>query len=441
VKKGVVALLLVLAVVVLVSPGIIGRLAEQSVGDNLDWAAKESSEVSITSTGFERGWFTSAGQHRLELREGELFYLLPGASEDLSVDEVPALLIDTRLDHGLIPLASMNREHGSLMPGLGNAVSTLSLELADASIEPLPGTIYSSVGLGGELQSHFVLQADGRDVDGARIDWGSADFLLRSNSGSGGFSFSGVLKSLAIEAETETVIVGTTDIDLDLSDSGFGFLVGPAELKLESFAVISAAEAVTAGPFYLKSDSGIDDGRLAADVTLSIENVPLPLGAMSDEGGLHMVLRLENADAAALGRLKLSLDAMRSGDFDRMAGVDVEGDLKRLLARGLTIHFDQLDFASSFGEITSRLSASITAVDEDDFTWAAALMALDASADLSLPAALVNMAAHENPELHAAIGMGFLRKQGDFYITKAAFKQGLLNINGAPMPIPLTGWQ
>ena len=66
-------------------------------------------------------------------------------------------------------------------------------------------------------------------------------------------------------------------------------------------------------------------------------------------------------------------------------------------------------------------------------------MALDASAESRLPAALVDMVTANDPDMHAVIGMGFLRKQGQFYTMAAAVKQGLLTVNGAPMPIPLPG--
>lgn len=124
-----------------------------------------------------------------------------------------------------------------------------------------------------------------------------------------------------------------------------------------------------------------------------------------------------------------------------MVTIDLEGDLMQLLARGLSLHLDQLDIDGPFGQITSRINATLAPTDAADYNWAAALLALDASADISLPVALVDMMTQNNPETLAAIGMGFLRKKGDYYVMEAAFKQGLLNINGAPMPIPLTGLQ
>lgn len=440
-KKGFVALLLILALVVLVSPGIIGRLAEQSVDENFERAAFDSGEVIVTSTGFDGGWFTSAGQHRVELRQGELYYMLLASFENLTIDSVPMLLIDTRLDHGLVPVSSMSRENGSLMPGLGSAVSTLSIELADGSVVPLPGTLYSTVGLMGELRSRFELAPEGLDAGGARINWGGANFLLTSDPRSGDLSIDGALSSLSVEADEESVTVGKIGVDFDLAQSGFGYLVGPAKFTLDSVAVVGAEESVTVGPFYMDSSSNIDNGRLDADLTLRIENAPMPIGGMPGSGGLQVVARLENVDAAALGKLKHSIEAMRNADYEQMAMIDIESDMMRLLASGMTLHFDQLDIASPLGQITSRFSASLDKSAADDFSWASALLALDASVDLSLPAELVDMATKSNPDLHAAIGLGFLRKQGDDYVMKATFKKGLLNVNGAPMQIPLTGLQ
>ena len=111
-KKGFVAVLVLLAVVVLISPAIVGRMAEKSMFENLDWAARESGEVSVTSESFARGWFSSEGQHRIELRDGELLVAAEALIGPTEADELPVLVIDTKLDHGLIPVSSMSRERG-----------------------------------------------------------------------------------------------------------------------------------------------------------------------------------------------------------------------------------------------------------------------------------------------------------------------------------------
>jgi uncharacterized protein YdgA (DUF945 family) len=108
VKKSVIALILITVLIIIVSPGIIGKLAEESVSENLNWAAKESGELVVTSGGFDRGWFSSEGQHRVEIGDGSIRAAMSSA------EEIPVLLINTHIDHGLIPLSSMSREQGSL---------------------------------------------------------------------------------------------------------------------------------------------------------------------------------------------------------------------------------------------------------------------------------------------------------------------------------------
>jgi len=430
-KKSVVALLIVLALVVLISPGIIGRLAEKSVDDNLNWAAAERNDIVVTSTGFDRGWFASAGQHRIELREGELRDMLFAAFDMAVTDSLPVLIIDTRLDHGLIPVSSMARDHGTLMPGLGSAVSTLSIEFADGSVVDLPGTIFSNVGLAGALRSNFVLEPGGVDAADARLDWGKADFVITTSPANGDIGVSGQLGSFAVAAEGETVIVDTLDVSVDHAATPFGFTVGPAKITLKSVAVISAADTTTIGPIFMDSDSAIDDGRLNANVTFRMENVPIPdFGAAN----IEIVARFENVDAAALGQLRRSVEAMSTDDT---AMIDIEDDLHRLLASGLEWHFDQLDVELPLGQITSRISAVVSESDAGDFTWTSALLSLDASADISLPVAFVDMMTEAYPEMHAVIAMGFLRRKGEYYTTEAAFEKGLLTVNGAPMPFPM----
>ena len=66
-KRWLVVLLVVVAVVVLVSPGIIGRIAEKNLEENIKWAESESAGIEIRTESFDRGWFTSVGRHRVVL--------------------------------------------------------------------------------------------------------------------------------------------------------------------------------------------------------------------------------------------------------------------------------------------------------------------------------------------------------------------------------------
>ena len=54
VKKGLIVFLVVAALIVLVSPGIIGRIAEESVDESFQRAAQENDEIVVTSEAFSR---------------------------------------------------------------------------------------------------------------------------------------------------------------------------------------------------------------------------------------------------------------------------------------------------------------------------------------------------------------------------------------------------
>ena len=420
-KKGIVALFVVVVIAVLVSPRVIGQLAEQSVNDSLEWADSQNGDFIVTATEFERSWFASVGQHRVELLMGGL----------------PTLVVNTRLDHGLIPVSSLSRENGSLIPGLGSAVSTLGQELGDGSIEPLPITIYTRIGLTGALKSRVIIEAGGIDTADERIDWGSSAFLMSSRPVEQSFGVKGTLSSLAVKSETETAIVGEIEVDLALAATPYGYMVGAVHLALDSIAVIGAEQTMSAGPIRIDSDSSLDGDRVSGDLALSVADTPMILGGT---GSVQLVARLENADAAAIGAILRNAEAMQSATNYESGAAQLEDDVLTLLAEGVELHFDQLDILSPFGQFSSRASATMEASDKDGYTWATAATLLAGSADLSFPKALVDMATQANPDLHGVIGLGYVRKRGEFYVTEASFEDSTLTINGAPTPFPLAGF-
>ena len=437
-KKGFVALLIVLAIIVLVSPGIVGRLAEKSMDENIDWAATESQEVVVTSQGFDRGWFSSAGQHRVELREGELqsMFLALAGSED--VRDLPALIIDTRLDHGLIPLASMSRDKGTLMPGLGSAVSTVSVEFTDGEIIKLPGTIYSNVGLTGELRSRFELDAGYHDFDGASAVWGDTTIEVTTDPASGDVWFDGSIDSIALAAEGNHADASQIGFAGKQRKTPFGFSVGDVEATMHSITVEAAGELTTFGPLTFNTNSGVDGDRVSGHTTIKLENTPF---AELGTAGIAVDISLIDADGASLGNITSAFDDMQAGGSTDDFMFVVQDDLQRLLASGFELRFDQLDISLPQGSLRSKFRFVVDESDLDTFNWTSALLALDATAELSMPTELVELLTALDPQMNAAIGMGFLRKNGDIYEMKASFQKGLLTVNGAPMPIPMPGIQ
>ena len=438
VKKGVIVVLVLLAVIVLVSPAIVGRLAEKSMDENLNWAARETGGVRVSSESFTRGWFSSEGQHRFEIEEGQLLGALQALGLGADPDELPVLIINTKLDHGLIPVTSMAREKGSLAPGLGSAVSTLQLELPDGELIDLPGTIYSTAGLGGKLESNYILPAGSYAVDDIAASWGDTDVTITTDPVSGEAVFDGTAGALALGDANDGMRLASLAFEGDQTPTPYGFATGEVTFSLADLSVRSAGvDAASIRSMSVRANTRLESERVHADAAISMVMQQLPqLGEMS----LDMDFSLVGADAETLGRIQQAVEDANTTTQDPMVlyGM-IEKDLLQLFAAGFDMNFERFDVTLPEGTVKSRMLFSFPEDDAANFAWTSLLVGSEATLDVSIPATLVETIGQSNPQLGVAIGSGFLVRRGDAYEMKAQLKKGLATVNGAPIPIPLGG--
>jgi uncharacterized protein YdgA (DUF945 family) len=437
VKKGFVALLIILAIVVLVSPAIVGRMAEKTLSENIEWAARESGEIEVTTESFARGWFSSEGQHRIEMQDGDLLLAAQSLLGPLAVDELPVLVVDTKIDHGLIPVSSMSREKGSLAPGLGSAISRMSIELPDGEIIEVPGTIYSEIGLVGELQSRYELKSGSFEDGRATATWGATNINVKTDPRTGEAAFDGNVGSLSVGDAAELLTLDQLTFEGQQQPTKYGVMVGDVAVELSGLAV-AAGGVQTAGVKTLslnaRSELDGDDINALADLSTVLHEIP-----QFGEVALEVVFNMEGADAAALGRVQQGLEGAGSSQDPMASFGAIEQDLKQLFASGFVFNFKRLDVVLPAGTVSSRLLFEFGEEDPATFDWTSLLLSTSASVDLSIPEAIVEMMVQLEPNIAMAIGGGYLVKRGDAYELEAQLKKGLLTVNGAPIPIPLGG--
>lgn len=430
-KKGVIALLLALALIILVSPGIIGKLAERSVNENLEWAATKSGQLVVTSSGFDRGWFSSEGQHRVALGDGAIRAAMIGEGKD-----IPVLVINTHLDHGLVPLASMAREGGSLAPGLGSAVSTLSIEYGEDNTFEIPGKIYSDIGLGGDLQLSYVLSAGSKTTDGKTATWENVRINISTNPRSGSVTLDGDIGALSFDDDQEVTSFGGLTFMGKQTMTQYGFATGHAEATLGAVAVeTNGVPTAVMNGMTITTDSAVNDGLLDANAYIQITGQTIPeFGEVS----VTVNIVLAGADAVALGVVTQRLESM-SASADPAQVIMLAGeDFKDLFVAGFEVRFDQLDVELPMGTVTSKISFDVPQTDRASFEWTSLLLGVVASADITVPQGLVDFALQMNPQAaDAVINMGYLKQKGDVYELEARYKKGILTVNGVPIPIPL----
>ena len=434
VKKGIVVLLVFLAVVVLVSPAIVGRLAEQSMDENLNWAASESGDVKVTSERFARGWFSSEGQHRIELQDGDLLTALQALAGPISAGDLPVLIINTRLDHGLIPVTSMARDKGSLAPGLGSAVSTMQVELPDGEIIDVPGTIYSEVTLGGQLHSNYVLDSGSRDKDGVSASWGSVDINVATDPQTGTVEYDGSVASLSFTADQDSMSLDALSFEGRRVPTRFDVAIGDLDFALEGLALGNAmGGGFRASRLAVTGSSSLDGDRLDSKARVSATNDVPGLGPVSYE----LDLSLDGVDAASMGALQAKVTEMNTAPEPMAVYASIEPDVQRLFAAGFDFNIKRLEITLPQGTMTSVMRFSLGEGDPATFDWSSLLLDTEASLDISIPVDMVEAVAADNPQAAMLIGGGYLVRRGDAYVTEARLKKGLLTINGAPIPIPL----
>ena len=434
-KKGLIVFLVIAALIVLVSPGIIGRIAEQSVDENFEWADAETEEIVVTSERFDRGWFSSEGRHRVEVRDPEIrsaLYELFGAP---AADGNPVFVVDTRIDHGLIPVTSMAREKGSLAPGLGRGVSTMTVEFPGGEVHSIPGAIYSDIGLDGMVAANYMADPGSHEAGDSRASWGKTDIRFSTDPKAEAFVIGGDIESIALVDGPDTLNIGPTTFSANQRPTRFGFAVGDFEMSMESVSVEeNNIEVVSFGPFAMSGDSEIDGERLNGRGEVSIKGVEVPgYGDM----GLDVAVRFSGVDGQSLGRVTAALEAVDDDIPAQELMALLDEDLRQLVASGLEVNFERFDFDLPQGPVSARINVAVEESDPADFVWTSALLDTTADADLTVAAGFVDFAMMMNPQAGVLVNMGLLRKNGEIYEMRAEYAKGLLTVNGAPMPIPL----
>lgn len=438
-KRWPIVLLISLAVIVFLSPGIIGHLAEKNLDENLSWLEAENDDIVITAEQFDRGWFTSAGRHRVTIKGGSLLEVLT-SEENAGSGGLPSLLIDTRLDHGLLPLSSLGREQGSLKPSIASSVSTLKIDHGNGELVDLPGTIYSTIGLTGNSSFHYVMEAGSQsDVD-SLVAWSGADITVNTTPSSRSFSVQGSIEPTTIESSGVVTEVGPVTFDVSQDRSQYAFGIGAVKLEIDSLDVTSPGEPPAGfGKVRLDVISELDGDRVNGRTTVSFTRVLFPgVGPMNVDIGFTAT----GLDASSL---EVIISALREAQGNALAGAaqpelppDILADLEDLVTSGLEIQFTRFDISVPQGDLSTAITMTIPESDsKDSFSWPGVVLATTASIDLTMSTSLYEMIQTMNPQITSLVAMGVLKRNGENYETEIRYAKGLLTINGAPMAIPL----
>jgi len=431
-KKWLVAALVILALLVLIAPGIVGRLAERNIEENIDWAERDSPGVRIEIERFERGWFTSAGTYRVVLDGGRFAEVSEQYRDATGNADLPSLIISTELAHGPLP-------GGSLPPGLASTVSTFQVDPGNGQPFEIPGRLTSKVGLDGHSDSHLLLEPGTFQHEDATVEWQGVDMNIVSSPRSGSVDIEGEIKPWRIEGGESAINISGMDIKASQVRSDFGFNVGTVQIEMGRMELVDDGMPMSIDSVSLAGESSIDGDRVNAHSTFSINSMTVP--AIGDVT-LDLEFTLEGADAASANAIGDAIQDAQSADDPEVALANlypsIEDELGVLFNSGFAVRLDKLDIALPQGVVATKIDLNIPESDSGDaFNWSTILLRMTAKIDMRIPGPIYEMAAMMNAQAGSLVAMGILVQDGEDYIMTAEYAQGLFNVNGAPMPIPM----
>ena len=455
-KRWLVLSLIALALLLLLSPGIIGRLAERGIDESLSQVSAERDDIDIAEESFERGWFSSEGRHRVALRYGSLRELLDASYATSAPENEPALVIDTRLDHGLIPVSSMQREGGSLNPALANAVSTLSVDPGDGSLRPLPGQLYSFFGVGGDTSFRYLADAGEERVAEATMQWANVD-LSYALSGNGlAESITADVAALSAETPEVTAEIEALTLDWSYEDRPDTLGDGTLDMQLRNLTVAPGDANELVRPvtsqtgierLEISGESNVDDGELSAEGRFDLKVTD---AAFFGDTSLAFNLEAQGFDAAALDALLRAYREMSAAvTADPNAGFpgndplslymdpNLQGLLQTVVTSGGRLDIADAVFSIDPGAATLDLSVEIDATDDGNFSWPTVLLNSRGTIEAAVAESLYDALVELNPQARGALASGMLIKDGDQFVMDVEFDKGRLLINGAPMSLPI----
>lgn len=418
-------LVLCLIALVLLSPGLVGHLAARHLDDNLRWVDAENEDIEITSLGFERRWFTSTARHRLVFKSAA------------STNGPAAVLINTELTHGLIPFAVGTSGERSFTPALATAVSTLLFEPASGESIDIPGSVYSRLSLLGNATFHYAAASGQRQAQGVTAEWEGADVRVSSSAAKRTLGLNGRIDPLRVTAPGAELRVSGVRFASERDAADYAFGVGHIELRLDD-ANVSAADGLsaTAKALAFGIDSKLNRDTLHGVANLHVDELFAErLGSVDVDGELAF----DGVDAATVSR---TVQMIQHRYADGGGGPDAPLDgallptLQAMLQHGGRLELNRLDGVLNQGRLRSSGFVEWPAVAAlDSFSWPSLILRTKARAQLEMDAELYTLLAERVPQISSLVALGVLQQSGQRYEMAVELNGGLLEVNGAPMPL------
>lgn len=411
------------------APPLIGS----AIGDRQQFLLDQLSRATIGAAPeleqYEAGWFTSRARHRLPLddaRAQRLAHLLAGARGSPPA----ALVIDSVIAHGPWPLLE-----GA--PALARMRSVLLVEGADGARAPLPGQAATRIGFGGGGHTVFTAgSAEGAMADGqGAFTAGGADIRVEFDRHADRLRSSGGVGPIEVMGANGLMRSGAIEFESDTRPTRFGLRAGRSRVSLDTFAFVDRlGREVNGSGMEIDLTVRSDDEVVGYAATFELANLEAASGAPVSA---RMRVALEALDGVMLGTL---LQRIEQGFPLRGAGVE----LADVVRPGSSLNLSELALHTGEGRATLSLDLSVPDENYRPVSDAGDLLSvIDGIGRLTLNRPMLNalLGIHDAGGARAEdpIGLlsaGYLRREGDDFVSELRVSGGLITLNNQPLPLP-----
>lgn len=271
----------------------------------------------------------------------------------------------------------------------------------------------------------------------SRLQWDGGELKVQVGANGSSIAAVGDVGKLLLSQADNRITFGPIAISGDQRQSSHQFWLGDSKFSIAELGVVDTVDgSVTIEKLGIESNASLDHDRLAYSLLINADRIATP--AFSD-GRLNFRVALADldVDATAKVRDKYATGTGPAGDPDWS---EIEADMLALLAQGGRLDVERLFFSNEEGRLdaTARLRLEEK---PDAPVLVELLLAMEGQVDIVVSKDLLASAAENNPQLAQAASMlytaGYLLEEDEDFVLKAIYANGLLTINGLPLPLPL----
>ena len=429
-KKIIIILVVVLAVMLGIAPNFIGQQAESKFKE-LYAEMANTPGLSFEVLDYERTWFNSTASVKLNVNLADF---------DPTMDDVLTFTINSTMKHG--PILT---EVGGLGLGLMDIDSEVEFpafmtdqfpDLNDRFNELL--SLQSRLTLGGDTHSISELKEFNFSEEGVNISVNPARFVSTAST-DGEVTLEGSWDGLSIsDGGTFGITLGEIEMDLDM-ESMDGNLYDPTAIFLGEGSLGMAEMRITGqeipGVVELKgimisSESDAKDDMLFGNVDMGIAE----LNAMGmNFTDIIMNQSFSNLDVESLKKINELNYKMTDQNMDMVLSQMGEIGLA-MLDKKPVYSIRELGMTTAQGKMSSEMTFTVdeNLIDVNNLMTIAQAMEIDGSG--YVPEAFLNSMG-VGPMVQGYIDAGFVKRDGDNLTFELQMKSGQVTLSGQPLPM------